>query len=149
MQKANHYPSVKVDNSGKNNIQQYNTLVEFVKSNKYSVRGVRLSEYTNVVQRFADVLWEIDPNYHKLLTRNYSFPKIVTKQFLGFNDPKKHGHAAKPFNKCSLSLKITALLSLCDRQFMRFQHMKPLVDMINTVCRSIFKYIDFRSANCA
>ena len=88
MQKANHYPSVKIDSSGKNNTQQDNTLVEFVKSNKYGVRGVSLSEYINVVQKFADVLWEIDPNYHKLLTRNYSFPEIVTKQFLGFNDPK-------------------------------------------------------------
>ena len=143
MNKQNYFPSHKTDNCGKKNIQQYNMIVSYVKSKKYGVQGVYLTEYVDAIQTFSDILWEIDLHYQKLVTRRYLFPDAIVDNFLGFNDSKLHGHAVKPFNKNSLSLKITKLLTLSDRRFMRQQHMKPFVDMINQVCNSISKYIDY------
>ena len=119
MNKQNHFPSHKTDNCGKKNIQQYNM----------SVQGVYLTEYVDAIQTFSDILWEIDPRYQKLVTRRNLFPDAIVDNFVGFNDPKLHGHAVKPFNKNSLSLKITKLLALSDRKFMRQQHTKPFVDI--------------------
>ena len=67
MNKQNHFPSLKTDNSGKKNIMQYNTIVNYMKSRKYGAKVVFLTDYTDAIQTFADILWEIDTIYQKLI----------------------------------------------------------------------------------
>ena len=63
-------------------------IVSYVKSKKYGVPGVYLTEYIDATQTFSDILWEIDPHYQKLVTRRHLFPDAIVDNFLGFNDPK-------------------------------------------------------------
>ena len=114
MKKTNHFQALKTDNAGKGNIKQYNALVNYIKSKNYGAMDGSLFEYTKVVQRFSNILWEVDPNYYKLESRKFMFPESVTKLFLGFCNSKNNGHVVQPINKTSLSLKITNLLPLCD-----------------------------------
>jgi len=62
---------------------------------RYGVRAGHLDDYEKLVKNFAELLWETDPNYKNFKARGKSLPKIVEKEFFGFNDPTKHGHTAK------------------------------------------------------
>ena len=65
MKKTNHYPQLKMDCKN-NTMSQYNTIVHYIKNHNFGVRNVELTEYTNMIDKFQQLLWEIDPHYDQL-----------------------------------------------------------------------------------
>ena len=65
-------------------VQQYNSIISFITASGLGVAGTNLSEYERLVEKFAKLLWEVDPRYPKLQARWKSFPKLVEEKFLNF-----------------------------------------------------------------
>ena len=66
---------------------QYNSIVSFITTTGLGVAGTNLTEYEELVQKFAKLLWKIDPRYSKLQARGKSFPNVVVNKFHNFNRP--------------------------------------------------------------
>ena len=94
MNKVNSFPKVK-QNASLRTSKQYNTIVNCIISRKFGVKAGCLTDYERLVKYFSELLWEIDPHYHKLKTLGMLFLESVEKNFLGFNKPASHGHAPK------------------------------------------------------
>ena len=124
MNKAISFPKVK-QNACLGTSKQYNAIVNYIISRKFGVKADCLTDYDKLVKYFSELLWEIDPHYHKLKTRGMLFLKSVEKNFLGFNKPASHGHAPKRLSSESLSLKVQNLYQYTDRNYMDSSHMKP------------------------
>ena len=105
MNKANSFPKGK-QNACLGTSKQYNAIVNYIISRKFGVKAGCLTDYDKLVKYFSELLWEIDPHYHKLKTRGMLFLKSVEKNFLGFNKPASHGHAPKRLSSESLSLHL-------------------------------------------
>ena len=70
-------------------------MVNYIIFCKFGVKAGCLTDYEKLVKYSSELLWEIDPHYHKLKTRGMPFLESVEKNFLGFNKPVSHGHASK------------------------------------------------------
>ena len=103
-----HVPSLKLD-SKTGNAQQYNTVVVYVKSQKFGVHTTMLSDYEEFIADLCSLLWDIDPHYYKLKSRYCSFPSVVEQKFLNFNKLQSHGHKSKKLSIQTFSLKIDKL----------------------------------------
>ena len=62
------------------------------------------------------MLWEIDPHYLKVKKGGNVFLETVEKNFLEFNDPSKHEHAAENLSSESLELKVQNLYNYIDNR---------------------------------
>ena len=95
MKAQNHYPCVKSGVKLKRDIQQYNSIISFITASGLGVAGTNLSEYERLVEKFAKLLWEVNPHYSKLQARGKSFPKLVEEKFLNFNRPQDYKMKSK------------------------------------------------------
>ena len=94
MNKANSFPKGK-QHASLGLSKQYNAMVNYIIFCKFGVKAGCLTDYEKLVKYSSELLWEIDPHYHKLKTRGMPFLESVEKNFLGFNKPVSHGHASK------------------------------------------------------
>ena len=140
MNKANSFPKVK-QNASLGTSKQYSAIVNYITSRKFGAKAGCLTDYEKLVKYFSELLWEIDPHYHKLKTRGMPFLESVEKNFLGFNKPASHGHAPKRLSSESLSLKLQNLYHYTDRNYMDSSHMKPLKEMLLTVAEKVTVYL--------
>ena len=126
-------------------VEQYNVLVNFVKQKKIGVGATSLQDFEDFLLLFSALLWELDPHYKNICDRaGGRFPKEI-ESLPGFNDPKKHNHKVKPIKIDSLNAKVTQLIVKLERKYMSSSHMKPLNDLVSSVCRSVSlysKYLD-------
>ena len=76
MSHETHVPSFKLD-SKTGNVRQYNTVVGYVKSQKFGVHATMLSDYEEFIANLCSLLWDIDPHYYKLTV----FPMLWSKNF--------------------------------------------------------------------
>ena len=60
MSHETHVPSLKLDPKT-GNVRQYNTVVRYVKSQKFGVRATMLSDYEEFITDLCSLLWDIDP----------------------------------------------------------------------------------------
>ena len=88
-----------------NDVKQFNAIVNTIKEMKCGVTSTSLDAMSSSIQLFSSLLWELDPHYGKLKSRGIHFGAIVEEKFLGFNNPKKHGHSVKPVDMQSLMSK--------------------------------------------
>ena len=65
MSHKTHVPSVKLDPKT-GNARQHNTVVGYVKSQKFGVRATMMSDYEEFIADLCSLLWDIDPHYYKL-----------------------------------------------------------------------------------
>ena len=72
---------------GYKDAHQYNSIVSFITTTGLGEAGTNLTEYEELVQIFAKLLWKIDPRYSKLQAREKSFPNVVVNKFHNFNRP--------------------------------------------------------------
>ena len=126
--------------------QQYNAVVEFIKEKKCGVRSTTLDDFEKFIQIYSSLLWELDPHYVKIKQYAGKFLEVVEPRLLGFNDPKSHGHRVKNIDMTSLLSKMTTLTLYLERKFMQFSHMKPLEDVVSSVCQGICKYNEYLEA---
>ena len=146
MNKSNHYPLVK-PNDKKMNEKQFNEVIRFLKIRKCRVKGTNLDDYSNMITTYASVLWEIDQHYEKLRSRGNHFSDDA-KQFLYFNTPKSHGHAVKKIDTIILNHKISELVIHLERKYMYLQHMKPIKNVVESVCIAITEYLEYLETQC-
>ena len=135
-----HYPAVKPDPKT-GDVRQRNAVVSYICDQKFGVKGTVLDDFENLVTRFCSLLWEIDPHYYKLKARGCSFPNLIEKPFLGFDNPQSYGHKAKQLCSTSLIFKVNCLRTFQDRAFLGASHMKKLENIIGGVCDSVEKYV--------
>ena len=140
MNKMNSFPKVK-QNASLRTSKQYNTIVNFIISRKFGVKAGCLTDYDRLVKYFSELLWEIDPHYHKLKTLGMLLLESVEKNFIGFNKPASDGHAPKRLSSEPLSLKVQNLYQHTDRNCMDSSHMKPLKEMLLTVAEKVIVYL--------
>ena len=76
MNKANSFPKVK-QNASLETRKQYNAIVNYIISRKFGVKAGCLTDYEKLVKYFSELLYEIDPHYHKLKTRGMPFLESV------------------------------------------------------------------------
>ena len=114
---------------------------KYIIPRKFGVKAGCLTDYEKLVKYFSELLWEIDPHYHKLKTRGMPFLESVEKNFLGFNKPASHGHAPKRLSSEPLSLKVQNLCQYTDRNYMDSSHVKPLKEMLLTVAEKVTAYL--------
>ena len=92
MNRQQSYTSLKPE-SGKGDIKLFNVPVTMVKEKRFGVRPGSLDDFSACLELFSSLLWEVDPHYEKInMHGGKRFPDIVVNRFLGFNNPKKHGH---------------------------------------------------------
>ena len=144
MKKKNNFPPLK-PKATNGPVKQYNAIIEFITKKKFGVQVGHFTEYSEFVMRFALVLWEIDPHYHKLQSREKKFPSVVENTFLGYSKPASHGHAVRALSSVSIAVKIEKLFNYIDRGFMAPSHMKSLRDMMFPVANSIAYHLDYIS----
>ena len=84
-------------------IHQRNAVVSYIRDQKFGVKRTVLEDFKKLVAKFCPLLWEIDLQYYKLKARGFSFPNIIEKSFLGFNNPQSYGHKAKQLWSSSLN----------------------------------------------
>ena len=121
MLRHTHYPAVKPDPKT-GDVRQRNAVVSNICDQKFDVKGIVPKE--NLVTKFCSLFWEIDAHYCKLKARGCSFPNVIEKSFLGFNNPQLHGHKAKQLCSTSLTFKVNCLTTFQDRAFLGASHMK-------------------------
>ena len=61
MKAQNHYPRAKSGGKLRRDVQQYNSIISFITAPGLGVAGTNLSEYERLVEKFAKLLWEVDP----------------------------------------------------------------------------------------
>ena len=142
MKAQNHYPRVKSGVKLRRDVQQYNSIISFITASGLGVAGTNLSEYERLVEKFAKLLWEVDPHYSKLQARGKSFPKLVEEKFLNFNRPQDYKMKSKNVSTPSLALKVNEIKTLMDRKFMSANKLKKLHDIVKTVIEAISEYFD-------
>ena len=140
MRKDNCYPPLKVTSTRKN-VQQYNKIIDYLKCGKYSVSTGTIVDYTNLINSFTDMLWDLDCHY-PVIKRSYHLPKNFEK-FLGMNDPKSHGHAIPCFQPLKFSSHIMKIYGLLDKNYMDKNHTKRLKLDIEQTLEAVTKYIDY------
>ena len=142
MNRQNSYVSPK-EHSTHQDVQQFNAIVSLVKDKKCGVRPTSLDDFTVCLQLFSKLLWELDPHYYKFKARGINFNQDVEKNFLGFNDPKTHGHSVKQINIESLMSKTTTLALHLERKYMFSSHMKPVADIISSAVDGVCRYNEY------
>ena len=100
-----HYSTVKRDPKTAD-VCQRNAVVSYICDQKFGVKGTVLDDFEIFVIKFCSLLWEIDPHYYKLKAWGCSFPNLIEKSFLGFNNPQSHGHRAKQLCSTCLTFKV-------------------------------------------
>ena len=123
-------------------VQQYNSIISFITASGLGVAGTNLSEYERLVEKFAKLLWEVEPHYSKLQARGKSFPKLVEEKFLNSNRPQDYKMKSKNVSTPSLALKVNEIKTLMDRKFMSGNKLKKLHDIVKTVIEAISEYFD-------
>ena len=78
MNKVNSFPKVK-QNASLGTSKQYNAIVNYIISRKFGVKAGCLTDYEKLVKYFSELLWKIDPHYHKLKTKDMPFLESVEK----------------------------------------------------------------------
>ena len=71
MHRVNHYPSKRL-NAELGPAKQCNALITFLTTKKFGVHAGNLSDYEDLVKKFAEIMWEIDPHYIKLKSQGLS-----------------------------------------------------------------------------
>ena len=137
-----HYPAVKPDPKT-GDVRQRKAVVSYICDQKFGVKGTVLDDFENLVTKFCSLLWEIDPHYYKLKARGCSFPNLIEKSFLEFNNPQSHGHKAKQLCSTSLTFTVNCLRTFQDRAFLGATHMKKIKNIIGGVCDSVEKYVNY------
>ena len=143
MKKCNHFPQKRSKATNRDN-QQYNRIVDFITGKKYGVRAGSVQDFTNFVNDFAKLLWEVDPYYETIRVRGFRFP-TEAEIFLGFNKPQTHNHVYKNGKLDTLCVAnlVTSLFGYLDRKFMQGNHIKRLKEIIAEVCTALSGYIDY------
>ena len=93
---------------------------------KFGLKGAVLDDFENLVTKFCSLLWEINSYYYKLKARGCSFPNLIEKSFLGYNNPQSHGHKAKQLCSTSLTFKVNCLRTFQDPAFVGASQMKKI-----------------------
>ena len=137
-----HYPTVKPDPKT-GDVRQRNGVVSYICDQKFGVKETVLDDFENLVTKFCSLLWEIDPHYYKVKARGCSFPNLIEKSLLGFNNPQSHGHKAKQLCSTSLTSKVNCLRTFQDHDFLGTSHMKKFKNIIGEVCDSVEKYVNY------
>ena len=65
--------------SNDKNVQQYNKIVEDLKSGNYGVATGTIVDYTSLIDTFTDLFWELDCLYPVIKNHACNFPKDYEK----------------------------------------------------------------------
>ena len=103
-----------------------------------------LCEYEKFVDLFSEFLWNIDA-HDKLVSRSLSF-SVSTIGLLRFNNPKKHNHSVGKFEPASFQNKMSKIVIILQRRFMKSSHLKPLCELVLDIFEKVTKYIEHLSA---
>ena len=143
MRRKESYPSTKCCSANPaGDVLQYNALVSYLKEKKFGVSAHHITEYETFINLLSDIVWNIDPHHENLVTRGYSFKK-ASQFLLGFNDPKKHKHSVGKFNSVYFQNKISRIVPLLERGFMKSSHLTPLRQMVLDIFEKVAKYADY------
>ena len=123
-------------------VKQYNAFVKYLVESRFGVTGGNLSDYTELVKLICNFLWEIDPHYYKSQKQGKSFPNKAVENFLGFNNPKSHGHKVGNMSMISVAFKIEGLKKFTDRSYMNIAHMQKLKGALQSVIEKWTAYMD-------
>ena len=62
MKKCDHFVSFKTE-SGRNNVKQYNALINLTRDHKFGVRASYLLDFVSFLKLLASLLWDIDSHF--------------------------------------------------------------------------------------
>ena len=67
-------------------ICQWNVVVLYICGQKFGVKGTVLDNFETLLTKFCSLLYT-DSHYYRLKVRGCSFPNVIEKFFLGFDNP--------------------------------------------------------------
>ena len=92
----------------------------------------------NHFKAYLLLLWDLDPNYNDIRSRGCGrFHTVIEEKLLGYNNPKKHGHAVQPFDTARIEQTLLQVEMKLDHKYMDSSHMKLLNDMIRRFCETV------------
>ena len=123
---------------------QCNAFITYLKKKNSGVEASYLCEYEKFVDLFSEFLWNIEA-HDKLVSRSLSF-SVSTIGLLRFNNPKKHKHSVGKFEPASFQNKMSKIVIILQRRFMKSSHLKSLCELVLDIFEKVTKYIEHLSA---
>ena len=117
-------------------MQQYNTVVTYIKSNEF---GVHPNSLLDFVKHLCNSLWEIDLHYEKFK----ALSNVVKRNTLKFKKPQSHAHKPKQLKSQELYLKLDKLLLFWECGHFTSKHMFTFTNIVKGIHDSVLKYINY------
>ena len=115
-------------------------VLEWLKKENVGWRTEQLESHgAPFVTLLCDVLWYVDPHQSTMKARGCGVPELLV-QFMGYNQPAKHGHSVQPLSRSTLDGFKGRIEQCCLQLWIQKAAFKFLNDAVTGLLESLERY---------